>query len=165
MQDQVEKIRELLKDFDTALLVTHGNETPFHARPMVIAEVEPNCGLWFFTGRSSAKVREIENDQRVLIVCQDEMSRYLALHAAAKLIFDRNKASQLWKETYRTWFPGGVQDPDLVLIRAEPVFAEYWETTGFQSVRHLFEAAKAYERGTRPHVPEGEQHGTVNFSE
>jgi Uncharacterized stress protein (general stress protein 26) len=167
MNDQVDKIRKLLSEFETALLVTHthGNETPFHGRPMVIAHVEPNCDIWFFTGRSSAKAKEIENDERVLIVCQDEMSRYLTLNAAAKLIFDRNKAAEFWKESYQTWFPGGVNDPELVLIRAQAVFAEYWETSGFQSVRYLFEAARAYVRGTQPHVREGEQHGTVNFSE
>ncbi len=163
--NQVTKIRELLDEFDTALLVTHGNSFPFHARPMAIARVEPNCDLWFFTGRNSAKVREIENDQQVLIVCQDEMLRYVALHAAAKLIFDRNKAVELWDDSYKTWFPQGVQDPDLVLIRAQAEHAEYWDNEGFKSVKYLFEAAKAYVRGAQPHVQPGEQHGSVRFSE
>ncbi len=165
MQSDIAKIHDILKDFETALLITKGVEMPFHARPMAIAQVEPGCDVWFFTGRSSAKAREIENDERVLIVCQNEMNRYLTLHAAAKLIFDRDKASQLWKESYRTWFPGGVHDPDLVLIRAQAEFAEYWDTAGLQSVRYLFEAAKAYVRGVRPHVQEGQQHGVVNFPE
>ena len=60
--DQVQKIRELLEDFDTAMLVTHGEEFA-HARPMAIAAVEPNCNLWFFTERGSAKVHEIQSDQ------------------------------------------------------------------------------------------------------
>ncbi|HYG22879.1 MAG TPA: pyridoxamine 5'-phosphate oxidase family protein [Verrucomicrobiae bacterium] len=159
------KFRELLAGFDSALLVTRGDGMPFNARPMALARVESNCDVWFFTGRHSAKVHEIENDQRVLIVCQNEMSRYLVLHATARLIFDRNKAAELWKESYRTWFPGGVQDPELVLIHAEAESGEYWDTGGFQSVKYLFEAAKAYARGTRPHVQEGEQHGVVNFPE
>jgi general stress protein 26 len=165
MQNQIESIYALLKDFDTAMLVTHGSEMPFNVRPMAIAQVELNCDVWFFTGRSSAKAREIQNDQEVLIVCQDGMSRYIALHASAKLIFDPNKSAELWRESYRSWFPAGVDDPDLVLIRAQARHAEYWDNQGFKSVRYLFEAAKAYVRGTRPHVTEGEQHGTVNFSE
>lgn len=163
--EQVKKIRELLEDFDTALLITHGSDAMFHARPMAIARVEANCDLWFFTSRSSAKVREIENDQRVLVVCQDEMSRYVAVQAAAKLIFDRDKAAELWKEPYQTWFPQGVNDPELRLIRAQAESAEYWDNEGFKSVKYLFEAAKAYIKGTRPQVQEGEQHGSVTFSE
>jgi hypothetical protein len=35
-----------------------------------------------FSPRDSVKVHEIENDQCVLIVCQDAMSRYVAVSAA-----------------------------------------------------------------------------------
>jgi general stress protein 26 len=163
--DAIKKIRELLESFDTAMLITHGEENPFHARPMAIARVETNCDVWFFTARSTVKVREIENDQRVLIVCQDEMSRYVALSAAAKLIFDHAKAAELWKDSYKAWFPKGADDPDLLLIRAQAHSAEFWDNEGFKSVQYLFEAAKAYVRGTRPQVQEGEQHGSVTFSE
>lgn len=165
MQDEVSKIRGLLESFDTALLVTHGDEWPYHARPMAIARVEANCDVWFFSARGSEKVREIENDERVLIVCQDEMRRYVSLHAAAKLIIDRDKAAELWKDAYTEWFPGGVADPNLLLIRAQAQHAEYWDSQAFQSVKYLFDAAKAYVRGTRPHARETDQHGTVNFSE
>jgi general stress protein 26 len=166
MNDEpVKKIRELLEDFDTALLITHGSDLMFHARPMAIARVESNCDLWFFTSRNSAKVREIENDQRVLIVCQNEMSRYVAVQASAKLIFDRNKAAELWKDSFQVWFPQGVNDPELRLIRAQAESAEYWDNAGFKSVKYLFEAAKAYMQGTRPQMREGEQHGSATFSE
>src|ERR1044071_8003021 len=103
--DQVTKIRELLESFETAMLVTHGTDSPYHARPMAIARVERGCDLWVFTGRRSAKGNEIQNDQRVLIVCQDEMRRYVALRGTARLIDDRAKASELWKESYKVWFP------------------------------------------------------------
>jgi general stress protein 26 len=164
-EDQIARIRELLEDFDTAMLVTYGSESSFHARPMAIAKVEENCDLWFFTGRSSVKVDEIQNDQRVLVVCQNELSRYVALHGTARLMMDHDKASELWRESYRTWFPGGINDPDLLLIRVEASDAEYWDNRGFKSIRYLFEAAKAYARGIQPHIEAGEQHGKVSFSE
>ena len=83
-EDQVQKIHELLSDFDTAMLVTHGGDFA-HARPMAIAHVEPNCDVWFFTGRSSPKVHEIRDDDRVLVVCQDEHSRYVTSADARSL--------------------------------------------------------------------------------
>jgi general stress protein 26 len=165
MSEELERVRELLESFETAMLVTRGRDASLHARPMAIARVEAGCELWFFTGRSTAKVHEIENDQRVLIVCQDEMSRYVALSGFARLVVDRAKVSELWKESFKVWFPQGVSDPDLFLIRVQPDDAEYWDNQGFKSVRYLFEAAKAYVRGTRPHVDEPEQHGKVSFPE
>jgi general stress protein 26 len=163
--DQTKKIRELLEGFETAMLVTQGEDSPFHARPMAIARVESNCGLWFFTGRTSAKVSEVRNDERVLVVCQDEMRCYVALRGTAQLIVDPKKAAELWKESYRTWFPKGTDDPDLLLLRVEAEDAEYWDNEGFKSIQYLFEAAKAYARGIRPHMEESEQHGKVSFTE
>jgi len=163
--DHVTRIRELLESFDTAMLVTHGVDSLHHARPMAIARVEPTCDLWFFTGRRSAKVDEIRQDQEVLIVCQNERDCYVALRGQAKLVSDRAKAAELWKERYQVWFPKGAADPDLLLIQVKARDAEYWEREGFKSIQYLFEAAKAFARGAQLQNGEGEQHGTVSFNE
>jgi general stress protein 26 len=159
--NQVAKIYELLTGFDTALLITQAHHQPLRARPMALARVEADCRLWFFTGRDSAKVHEIQDNQEVLIACQDEHSRYISLSGTAELVANRTQVRELWKESYRTWFPKGVEDPDLLLIAVQPKEAEYWDSHGFKGVRYLFEAAKAYATGTRPHIQEGEQHGKV----
>lgn len=125
--DQVQKIRELLEDFDTAMLVTHGDEFA-RARPMAIAAVEPNCNVWFFTARSSPKVHEIQDDQSVLIVCQGERGRYVTLNGRAELVADRAKARQLWSDSIKTWFPDGLDDPELLLICVHADGAEYWRS-------------------------------------
>lgn len=155
------RIHELLADFDTAMLITQAHGQPLRARPMAIARVEADCRLWFFTGRDSAKVHEIQDNQEVLIVCQDEHSRYVSLSGTAELSSNRGKARELWKESYQTWFPRGVEDPDLLLISVKPREAEYWDSQGFKGLRYVFEAAKAYATGTRPQIREGEQHGKV----
>src|SRR5512139_2928231 len=160
-ENQTEKICNLLNDFDTAMLVTYGPTRPPRARPMAIAKVEPNGELWFFTGRETEKVHEIESNQQVLIVCQDEGGRYVSMSGTAALVTDRTRANELWKEPYRTWFPGGVDDPDLVLISVRPEEAEYWDSQGMKGVRYAFEAVKGYVTGSRPEILEGEQHGRV----
>ena len=162
-ENQLEKIHDLLKAFDTAMLVTHGASQSPRARPMAIARVEPNCDLWFFTGRDTAKVHEIESNREVLIVCQKDHGNYVALVGIADLVSDQVKARKLWKESYRTWFPQGVDDPDLVLISVRSREAEYWDNRGLNGIRYAFEAAKAYVTGTRPDVEEGEQHARVHL--
>jgi general stress protein 26 len=158
--NQLDKVRELLQDFDTAMLVTHGQEG-FRARPMAIARVEPSCDLWFFTDRDTAKVHEVETNREVLIVCQNDHSSYVSVSGLGELVSDRSHICQLWKESYRTWFPRGVEDPGLVLLRVRAREAEYWDNQGFKGIRYAFESAKAYATGTRPEIREGEQHGRV----
>jgi general stress protein 26 len=162
-QDQTEKVRELLKDFKTAMLVTQATGRPGRARPMAIARVDEDCSVWFFTARATEKVGEIRSDNHVLVTCQDERSRYLSLSGKAELIGDRGKARELWRESYKTWFPAGLDDPELLLIRVQPSDAEYWDNQGVNGIRYLFEAAKAYISGVRPKVPEGQQHGKVGL--
>ena len=158
---QLNHVHELLEDFDTAMLVTQSHQPVAHARPMAIVRVEPDCCLWFFTGRDSAKVHEIQNDQHVLIVCQNEHSRYVSLWGVAELIAEREKFRELWRDSYKTWFPKGVDDPNLMLILVHPAQAEYWDTQGLKGMQYAFEAAKAYATGTTPHIREGEQHAKV----
>jgi general stress protein 26 len=160
---QLEKIRELLEHFDTAMLVTCGATHSPRARPMAIARVESNCDLWFFTERDTAKVHEIESNQQVLVVCQNEHSRYIAICGRAALVSDRARIQELWKESYRTWFPMGAEDPDLLLISVHADEAEYWDNQGLKGVQYAFQAVKAYATGTRPEVKEGEQHGRMHL--
>lgn len=160
-QNQIELIQDLLSEFDTAMLVTHGPDHLHRARPMAIARVESDCRLWFFTGRDTAKVHEIQEDQNILVVCQAEHRRYVSLSGTAEFISEHTKARELWKDAYKTWFPQGVDDPNLLLICVRPTEAEYWDSSGFKGVRYAFQAAKAYVTGRPPHVMEGEQHGRV----
>lgn len=147
--DQRQKVHRLLEDFDTAMLVTQGDDETPHARPMALAGVEPNCDVWFFTARHNAMVQEIQNDQQVLIVCQDEGKRFVSLTGRAELVVDRNKAQQLWHESYAAWFRGGVEDPQLLLIHVHADAAELWDEENPNGLRHDFTSSGA-NRATRP---------------
>jgi general stress protein 26 len=152
MENQLEKIYGRLQKFDTAMLVTQGRDFVEHARPMGVAHVEKNCDVWFFTARVSEKVRELEHDRHVLLVFQKDHGVYLSITGRAQLVADPAKAAQYWKESYKTWFPGGVNDPNLLLICVKVNEAEYWDNTGFKGVKYIFEAAKAYVKGATPTV-------------
>jgi general stress protein 26 len=123
-----QKIHQILETFKTGMLVTRTRDQEFlHSRPMAVARVEPNCDLWFFTARSSAKVHEIETEQHVLVAFQDDRSRYLSLNGTAELVSDRTKMRDLWNESYQTWFPQGLDDPNLLLILIHSQQAEFWD--------------------------------------
>jgi general stress protein 26 len=138
MTDEAQRIYELLQDFDTAMLVTHDEDRP-HARPMALACVDANCDVWFFTGRGQPLVHELQNDQDALIVCQDEQN-YVTVRGRAELVVDRGRAQQFWLESYRAWFPGGVEDPQLLLIHVHAEDGAYWDDAHPNGVHCKFDA-------------------------
>ena len=40
---------------------------------------------------------------------------------------DKSKAAELWHAALRTWFPKGLSDPELLLLKVSIVHAEYWD--------------------------------------
>lgn len=156
-----EKVHDLLQSFHTAMLITHAAEDGMHARPMEIAQAGPDCHVWFYTDGNSPKIHEIRHDQEVLLTFQKDHQKYLTLTGIAQLVTDRTMIEALWQEPYRVWFPEGVKDPNLTLVHIIPRHAEYWDNSGTQGVRYLWEATKAYLQGNKPEIPEGEIHGEV----
>jgi len=153
----------LLKKFHTAMLVTHTGAHGFHARPMAIARVEDDGRLWFITSAETAKVHEIEMDSQVHLIAQDGDSAFLSLSGRATLVGDREKIANLWQESFRVWFPKGQDDPDIELIAVRPERGEFWDNTGANRCKYLWEAAKAYVTGTTPNADDGDLHGKVRL--
>jgi hypothetical protein len=55
---------------------------------------------------------------------------------------DRAMIERLWNPAYKAWFPAGLDDPDLALIKVSAEKAEYWDgQTG--AVAHLVGLAQA----------------------
>ena len=160
---QLEKFHTLLCGFDTAMLVTHSDDGELRARPMAIAQVDDNCRVWFLTKEETGKVHEIEADRRVNVSCQRERDLFLSLTGRGHLDRDREKLNELWRDTYKVWFPDGKDDPELVLLAVEPEEGEYWDQQGMKKIQYLFQSAKALATGTEPKVEEGEQHGRVRL--
>ena len=156
-----EKLHDLLKQFSTVMLVTHGASDEMRARPMAVAGLDADCGMWFFSNHESAKVHEITHDTRANVVCSQGGSVFLNVAGGASLSNDPAKIEALWNEAFKVWFPGGKDDPELTLIHFVPDRAEYWDNQGVNKLSYLWQSMKAYVTGTTPQVEEGEQHGVV----
>ena len=161
-QTSEQRFYEILKGFHNAMLITHA-QGGLRARPMAIAELKPSCEMWFLTDVESAKAHEIQSDTQVLIACQNDSSSYISVSGKAKLVQDRQKINELFKEPHKVFFPKGKDDPQIALIAFTPQDGEYWDNGGFNKVKYLFEAARAYVAGEKIKVTEGEQHGHVKL--
>jgi general stress protein 26 len=125
-QEGLAKLRKLLKGVRICMLTTKDARDNLRSRPMALQETESDGDLWFFTGRHSHKVDEIGGDSRVNIGVIDG-STYLSISGSATLVDDKKKAKELWNETLKAWFPKGLEDPEMLLIKVTIDTAEYWD--------------------------------------
>ena len=147
------KLGELLNDFGVSMLVTRTPGGELRGRPMALAEAQPDGTLWFATDRHSAKVDELERDGHVAVTMQSKTT-FVSLSGTASVVDDRAKLAQLWKVEWKVWFPGGKDDPNIVLLRVDGTRGEYWDNSGTSGLKYLIEAGKALVTGTRPDVGE-----------
>ena len=157
-----DKVHKILDDFDTAMLVTHAADGAIHARPMAIADLHANGEIWFISGQETGKVHEIRDHDQVSVICQNGHKLAISVSGTAHLVHDRREIDRVWKDSFKTWFPKGQNDPSICLICVRPTEAEYWDNSGWKGVKYLVSAARAYTKGERPHVSEPEQHGSVS---
>jgi general stress protein 26 len=136
-QENVRKLRELIKDIDFAMLTTVQDDGILHSRPMATQKVEFDGDLYFFTKLSTLKVEEIERDRQVCIsYAAPEDQRYVSMSGLARVVRDRATLEQFWFPDLETWFPAGLEEPELALLWISVTQAEYWEGP-FGTLLHL----------------------------
>ena len=129
-EDNLEKVRELVKEIDFCMLSTVDENGDLHSRPMSVnGEIDPDGDLWFFTNANSHKVTEISTRPKVNVSFADpDNQHYVSISGKAQLVRDRNKIEELWKPEFKMWFPEGKDDPEIALIRVSLEKAEYWDS-------------------------------------
>ncbi|MCM3741936.1 pyridoxamine 5'-phosphate oxidase family protein [Oceanobacillus luteolus] len=124
-QEELETLRELIKDVDTAMLTTV-TEDGLISRPMKTQEVEFDGDLWFFTKKETDKYREILHEQEVNVAYVGKS--YVSVRGTAEIVEDVEKKKELWSKAYEKVMQTSYDDPNLILIKVKAEAAEYWET-------------------------------------
>jgi general stress protein 26 len=161
-EQMIAKVAELIKDIKVAMMTTEAEDGLLHSRPMATQKTEFDGTLWFFTGLSTGKVSEIDwNPEVNLSYAEPSDTRYVSVSGTAELVDDRAKITELWSDIYKAWFPQGIDDPDLCLMKVDVTFAEYWDVPSGKMVQ-AFGFLKALATGERLKM-EGESHGVVEI--
>lgn len=151
--DRTQHLYDVTKGFNTAMLVTRTPDGGLHARPMAVAEMERDADAYFSTSLESPKIAEIEADPRVLVTFQSS-SEFATIEGVATIVRDRSEIDRLWSESWRIWFPKGKDDPNLCLLRLSAERGEYWDTSGVEGIKFMFESLKARMAGRTPEKSE-----------
>lgn len=98
------------------------------SRPMITQQIDADGVMWFFTSLQS-RLREdlVRKPHANISFCDTKEFLYISLSGVASQVRDRSCYFRLWNPMARAWFPRGMNDPQLVLVRFSVTVAEYWD--------------------------------------
>ena len=147
--DDLDRVWELLEKHSIGMLTTQFagglRSRPVDARPDRAAGK-----IFFLTDINGHKDDEIAARPDVCFVVTVPGDHvYLSITARAAVSRDPAKAAQIWKKADEVWWKGGASDPDLRVMRLDPVMAELWDGPSNTLVA-AYEFAKARLTGEKP---------------
>ncbi|KAA0910391.1 pyridoxamine 5'-phosphate oxidase family protein [Pusillimonas sp. ANT_WB101] len=146
-----QQLNELISDIRFAMFTTVNSQGVLTSRPMTVQKdpddekenAQAATHLWFFMSRTSETVAEFSLSPSVNVSFADTGDDiYVSVSGHARLVEDMALKQRLWSKMNEAWFPQGVTDPDLALVRVEIEQAEFWNVKESKLVQ-LFKIAKA----------------------
>jgi general stress protein 26 len=158
----VAEFRRFVEGISVVMVTALATDDLFRSRPMLLERLEPDGSLTVLTHLSSQKVQDLERDPRVNVAfVGDKGNCYVSASGTGHTSRDGALIQALWNPTYRAWFPGGAEDPDIVILTVDAQRAEYWNVPSSRLVR-LWGVVRAL-AGGQP--AEAGEHGTIEFGD
>jgi general stress protein 26 len=148
-------LKELIEETKVGMLTTMDMDGTLRSRPLQTVGVEDGGTLWFFTGQSSPKVAEAEADAGRVNVSYANPGKhdYVSVSGKAMVVRDREKMREMYTKWVQVFFPEGLDDPDLALLRVDIEKAEYWDAPG-SAVGRLYALTKGLATGDKDAIGE-----------
>jgi general stress protein 26 len=144
---EMQKVAELVAEIKFCMLTTSEEDGSLRSRPMSTLQMEADGTLWFFTALSSPKIEEARAHRAVnLSYARPDKQDYLSISGTASIVRNSEKMQQLWTPWVKPWFPQGLADPDLVLLKVTMDEAEYWDAPG-NAIKRLYGLSKGIVTG------------------
>ena len=152
-EEDVKKFKELIEYVDVCMFTTLDDDYKLHSRPMSTAQVDEEGNAWFFTNEFSEKINEISRDNAVNLIYSDPAKNiYVNVKGTCTMIIDRKKMEELWTPVLKAWFPDGLDDPKLCLVKVVTEDAYFWNNkaskmTAYFNMLAAIEKGEKYEEG------------------
>lgn len=115
-----------------------------NARVVEILEIGKDLTIHFMTDSRTRKALEIRQRKTISLSFLSMADRgYVTIGTIPTVSAETALKQRIWKESLRTWFPNGPDDPYVVTVTCEPDWVELWsrmrgiapEPLGLNSVR------------------------------
>jgi general stress protein 26 len=124
--DLKKKVLALIKSNRYAKLITFGTDGAPRGRIMTNLPIGNDMVIWFATGLSTSKIRDIRKNPNVSVFVDDPNDQTNAsIIGKAQIITDGKLKKKFWQEPFGFFFPAGPTDPDYCLLKIIPKKIEY----------------------------------------
>lgn len=144
---------EKISEIKFTMLVTHDAEGLMQARPFTTQAAGREGAVWFFTRLDSEAVADVRRNENVLLCYADTAkNRFISSAGSASLSHDRALIEEFWTPIYKTFFPEGIDDPQLTLLRVQITKADIWDSEKSKMAQMLTIAKAAAGIKVDPHA-------------
>ncbi len=149
-QEAVKKLTELVEAVKVCMFATIQEDYSLYSRPMQTMQVDEQGNIWFFTNEYTEKVDDVSKDNTVyLMYAHPGHNSYIHVKGECSVINDKDKMKALWSPVVKAWFPKGLEDPALALLKVDTREASYWDGSSSKFVV-FFDIVKAIAKGEKP---------------
>lgn len=125
----LERFSDEIGDAKVAMVVTTSPAGQLVPVPMATLSLEMDGSLNFFVAADSSTAHNIRvHPQLAVTICHEQNNVQYAICGHGTLIQDPLKFYDYWIPIYRGWFPKGVDDPNLRLLRVDIDEIDRWES-------------------------------------
>ena len=114
-----EKTEKLLEKVKAVFLATNGSHGGHpNVRAMMVAKNEGIVRIWFGTSLDSGKIIELVKDNKATIYGYSPRTMTeFRLWGNVAILDDAESRKHIWRDEFKVHFPGGVNDPNLRVLR------------------------------------------------
>jgi len=148
--EELQDLCDKVKDVKFGMLTTADDMRALTSRPLTLQQLDDEGRMWFFVSNQEQFTRELLNNPLANLSFADvDDMLFVSIAGYAEIVDDRAKAEELWNVEAKAWFPNGVDDPHLAMLKFSIDTAEYWDT-GSSKMVTLFAMARAALTGHPP---------------
>lgn len=127
--DAIKKLQDMAKEVKICMFCTYDGTNRLQTAPMSVNKVDDEGNVWFISDKNSKRNEDLAvNTITDLIFGDPANENYISLHGSSQVLYDKETIKELWNPIVKTWFQGGVDDPNISIIKVTPDDAYYWDT-------------------------------------
>lgn len=137
-QDAVKKLQDMAKEVRICMFCTYDANNRLQTAPMSANKVDDEGNLWFISDKNSQRNQDLTTNSTTDLIFGDPSNEnFVSVHGSSEILYDKQLIKELWNPIAKTWFQGGVDDPNISIIKVTPNDAYYWDTKHGKMVSFL----------------------------
>jgi general stress protein 26 len=150
------KLREIVNRSRAVMLLSHGENHAIDGRPMSVVQQDDDGTIYLVTSVDSKKVDELSKQSKGSLSIANG-DAFALIYADIRVSQDRGLIDELWRDSWKIWFPDGKADTTIALLVAHPIEATYWEQDLRKGLSYFYRAMKARLTGQELEVKPGDE--------